>query len=68
MTKFEKDIISAITPLMTNPSDKAEFTFGSLFIECGPNTISEIVTKLENLKQKIKCTKGKYEYVIDFVA
>ena len=66
---FETQVINKIAPFL-DYNERAEFTGGSLFVECSEKTARSVFHKLAQDAGlgKVKISKTKVEYVFDFVA
>lgn len=67
--QFETQVINNITPFL-DYNERAEFSFGSLFVECSEKTARSVFHKLSQDAGlgKVKISKTPVEYVFDFVA
>ena len=67
---FEQTVINKVTPILQD-GERAEFCYGSLFVECAEDTSKRVLTKLStdyNGKVVVSKAKCSPEYVFDFVA
>jgi hypothetical protein len=66
---FESQVINNISPILES-GEHAEFSYGSLFVECSEQTARTVFHKLskEAGLGKVKISKTPAEYVFDFVA
>jgi hypothetical protein len=66
---FESQVINKIAPFL-DYNERAEFTCGSLFVECSEKTARSVFHKLceDAGLGKVKISKTPIEYVFDFVA
>jgi hypothetical protein len=66
---FETQVINNIAPLLDS-GERAEFSYGSLFVECSEKTARSVFHQLsyDAGLGKVKISKTPVEYVFDFVA
>ena len=66
---FETQVINNIASFLES-GERAEFSYGSLFVECSEKTARSVFHKLceESGLGKVKISKTAVEYVFDFVA
>jgi hypothetical protein len=67
--EFESQVITNISPFLES-GEHAEFSYGSLFVECSEKTARSVFHKLSQDAGlgKVKISKTPVEYVFDFVA
>ena len=67
--QFETQVINKIAPFLDS-GERAEFSYGSLFVECSEKTARSVFHKLSHDAGlgKVKISKTTAEYIFDFVA